>query len=121
MTILANASTANPIAFPGPYKPVDGNGAATTFSTFNTLNPNGIWRLYIGDGVSGDGGSVSLLSVTITANSATAIITHTPVNTSDGNACTNDACNSITGEITHTNVNIDDGNACTTDACNSTT
>ena len=120
MTILANPNTANPVPFPGPYKPVDGSGVVTTFATFNTLNPNGIWKLYVGDGVSGDGGTVSLLSLTITANSATAIITHTPVNTNDGNACTSDGCNSVTG-IFHTPVSTDDGNACTTDACNTST
>ena len=120
MTILANPNTANPVPFPGPYKPVDGSGVVTTFATFNTLNPNGIWKLYVGDGVSGDGGTVSLLSLTITANSATAIITHTPVNTNDGNACTSDGCNSATG-IFHTPVSTDDGNACTTDACNTST
>ena len=120
MTILANPNTVNPIPFPGPYKPVNGSGVVTTFATFNTLNPNGIWKFYVGDGVSGDGGTVSLLSLTITANSATAVITHTPVSTNDGNACTTDGCNTATG-IFHTPVSTDDGNACTTDACNSST
>ena len=121
MNILANPNTANPVPSPGPYKPVDGAGVPTTFGTFNALNPNGTWKIYIGDGVAGDGGTVELFSLTITANSAVAVITHTPVNTNDGNPCTTDACNTSTGAVTHTAVSVDDGNACTTDACNSGT
>jgi cytochrome b involved in lipid metabolism len=47
-------------------------------------------------------------------------VTHTPVSTDDGNACTTDSCNPATG-VTHTPVSIDDGNACTTDSCNPAT
>ncbi len=120
MAILSNPNTANYVPSPGPFKPVDASGAVTTFGTFNGLSPNGIWTLFISDDFTDNGGTVELLSLTITASSSAAVITHTAVNLSDGNPCTNDFCNSETGTITHSQISIDDNNACTTDACNST-
>ena len=54
-------------------------------------------------------------------DTATGIVSNTPVNTNDNNACTIDACNSVTGTITHTAINSDDSNACTIDGCDSIT
>lgn len=45
----------------------------------------------------------------------------TPVEVSDGDACTIDACDPATGEPSHTAVSTDDGDACTIDTCDPAT
>ena len=61
---------------------------------------------------------------TDSCNSAGACVGSNPVNTDDGNACTDDSCNPATGAVTNTvdtSNTCSDGNACTqTDSCNST-
>ncbi|MEO8150644.1 MAG: T9SS type A sorting domain-containing protein [Bacteroidia bacterium] len=54
--------TSGAVASPGPYLP------ASSFAGYNGFNPNGTWTLTVSDGVSGDGGTVELLNITITAN-----------------------------------------------------
>ena len=110
-----------PVPSPGPYLPKDGSGSDYNTNDLDGVDPNGNWTLYFRDAVNFDGGTVDNLQVTITAQAPAAIITHTPVNTDDGNACTTDACDPSTGAITNTPVNTDDGDACTTDACDPAT
>jgi len=127
-----------PVASPGNYVgiiPYFDNGgigspagATKSFHTFDGRLPNGNWRIsYVDPYVAGDvapntnGGTIDPPIVTVTAKSQTAVITHTPVNTDDGNACTTDACDTQSGVVSHTPVPTDDGNACTGDACDTFT
>jgi hypothetical protein len=76
-------NTAGPDTFPSP-----GPGAITqinpVLSTFNSLNPNGTWNLYVVDDATPDGGSIAGWSITITTvppNCSTTAVAASPTPT----------------------------------------
>lgn len=60
-------------SFPAP---APAPSAATTLATFNTFNPNGVWRLFVADDAGADGGAVSggwCLNIRTAAATATSL------------------------------------------------
>jgi hypothetical protein len=70
-TALICGSTYQPNSVFGTLEPFAAGTPAgpygTSFSVFNGTNPNGTWRLYIGDDAAGDSGSLASFSLDITA------------------------------------------------------
>ena len=51
-----------------PFTPVDATGAGSTLAAFNGTDPNGAWSLYVVDDGTGDSGSLSSWSISVTTS-----------------------------------------------------
>ena len=102
-----NVGAGDPFAAPAPTP-----SAATTLSTFQGVNPNGTWNLWVVDDFTGDSGAIAGWCLNLVS------ICTADAGCSDGNPCTTDACtNSQCTHTNHTNP-CNDNNACTAnDTC----
>ncbi|NHA67138.1 beta strand repeat-containing protein [Phycicoccus flavus] len=75
-TDLGLAADAMPA--PAPVK-----SGATTLATFDGIDPNGYWTLWVDDDAAGDSGSVGSWCITVTAQAATSTALTSSVNPSD--------------------------------------